>query len=69
MTPTRWCPTGNHFRKLAYFRVSTNGKRARDCRDCEEQRRLRVHAIREEARFDGVDTDAIHYKRRAARAT
>ena len=63
----RFCPTGNHFRKIERFRKTSAGRPARDCEDCERAIRdgrktsiggriISHHAL------DGVDIDAIHRK-------
>ena len=76
MTEERWCPSGQHWRKRADFRSMPKGKTARDCTDCELKARERSHINRlmdEAAQLtgkahlrispDGVDIDAIHFKR------
>jgi hypothetical protein len=71
----RYCPTGNHMPPAEHFRI-TDGKYARDCLACEEQRRR--GALRGGVRrgFDQghpydpskcVDIDRIHYIRGAVK--
>lgn len=71
----RFCPSGQHYRPERHFRVSTNGRRARDCMDCERARRAALiaeaarkdRAKREAEQYPGVDIDRIHYQRGAIR--
>lgn len=62
----RFCPTGNHFRKLVYFNQTIAGRPHRDCKDCELAksfgRKTALGGRIIEQKMDGVDIDAIHYK-------
>ncbi len=67
MRQERWCQTGQHWKPVAHFRTSTNGRPARDCHDCEIAKLARPNARPEPPRLDSVDIDAIHYKLGAIR--
>lgn len=69
---TRWCPRGQHSKPTTAFRTATaGGKMARDCIACEQAQTEALRARRAAAgepvstRMDGVDIDAIHFKRGA----